>query len=118
MSGNESTESTVGSRLRAARELAGLSQGQVAKEMRLHRPSISEVEAGRRKVSSQELLRFAEIYAVDIEWLASGDSREANSEGERVQLAARELAKLKPEDVDRLLSILKTIRKDRDSEDD
>ena len=37
-------------RIREARTLAGLSQGQVAKMMGMHRPSISEIEAGNRRV--------------------------------------------------------------------
>ena len=48
-------------RLRIAREHAGLSQGQVAKLMDYHRPTISEIEAGRRKVSAQELTRFSKL---------------------------------------------------------
>ena len=40
----------IGGRLRMARETAGLSQGQVAKRLKMHRPTISEIEAGRRRV--------------------------------------------------------------------
>ena len=49
----------IGARLRQARELAGLSQGQVAKLMSLHRPAVSEMEAGRRRVSAEELKQMA-----------------------------------------------------------
>ena len=45
----------IASRLRTAREMAGLSQAQVAKVLGLHRPSVSEMEAGRRRVSVDEL---------------------------------------------------------------
>ena len=38
--------SRVAERLRLAREQAGLSQGQVARLLGKHRPTISEIEAG------------------------------------------------------------------------
>ena len=40
-------KSTIAARIRAAREAAGLSQGQVARKLKMHRPTISEIEAGR-----------------------------------------------------------------------
>jgi DNA-binding XRE family transcriptional regulator len=47
----------IARRLKEARKLAGLSQGQVAKMLGLHRPSVSEMEAGNRRVSADELRR-------------------------------------------------------------
>ena len=47
MSMDNPKSSGIGGRLRMAREMAGLSQSQVAKMLSLHRPSISEMEAGR-----------------------------------------------------------------------
>ncbi len=100
----------IGSRLRTARELAGLSQAQVAKMLSLHRPSISEIEAGRRKISADELAKLADIYDVNISWLTNTKDDE-NSE--KVKLAARELAKLKPADYERMMYLLRTLRSDR-----
>ena len=57
---------TLAKRLRIARKQAGLSQGQVAQMLNLHRPTISEMEAGRRKVSAEELNQLSQIYDVDI----------------------------------------------------
>ena len=37
----------IAERLKEARKLAGLSQGHVAKMLGLHRPSVSEMEAGK-----------------------------------------------------------------------
>ena len=48
MKDNNSMKECIASRLRSAREMAGLSQGQVAKMLGMHRPTISEIEAGRR----------------------------------------------------------------------
>lgn len=112
MSKEESVKVTIASRLRLAREMAGLSQGQVAKMLGLHRPSISEAEAGRRKVSAEELTELARIYGVELSWLACADTEEiTNLDQDRIQLAARELSKLKPDDIDRLLHLLSALKK-------
>lgn len=96
-------------RLRDARKLAGLTQKQAADLFEMHRPTISEIEAGRRRVSAQELRRFADAYDVSSGWLLGENSD--GSHDDRVKLAARELGKLHPDDVDRLLVVLSTMRK-------
>lgn len=98
----------IAERLRAAREQAGLSQGQVAKIMDYQRPTISEIEAGRRKTSAEEIARFAEIYDVSIDWLIQAKAAVADP---KVELAARELSKLKDDDLDRVLKLLRTLKK-------
>ena len=45
----EERKAIIASRLREARRMAGLSQAQVAKMLGLHRPSITESEAGNRR---------------------------------------------------------------------
>jgi transcriptional regulator with XRE-family HTH domain len=107
----EDLRKQLASRLRLAREGAGLSQGQVAKKMNLHRPTISEIEAGRRRVSAEELAQFAEIYGVGVRWLTGEDGAESDPEEDRIMLAARELGKMKDEDFDRLMKILRMLRK-------
>lgn len=101
----------LGERLRTAREMAGLSQGQVAKRLGLHRPSVSEMEAGRRRVSAEELADLADLYAVDLSWLVGGESVPDEHQA-RVELAARELSKLREEDLDRMLKVLSALRRD------
>jgi transcriptional regulator with XRE-family HTH domain len=100
----------LAARLRLAREQAGLSQGQVAKLMKMHRPTISEIEAGRRRVQAEELTEFAARYRVSVPWLL-GEQGEDLDEA-RVRLAARELAKLKSTDLDRVMNLLATLRTD------
>lgn len=100
----------IGSRIRHARKMAGLSQGQVAKLLKLHRPSISEIEAGNRKVSADELSTFAEIFDVSASWLLGEADERLESDDPRLQLAARELAKIKSEDLDKLLTLLAAMR--------
>ena len=99
---------TLAARIRAAREQAGLSQGQAAKLLGMHRPTLSEIEAGRRRVSADELARFADIFGVSISWLATEHAEVADP---MVELAARELAKLNDDDLDTVLRLLRTLRK-------
>jgi transcriptional regulator with XRE-family HTH domain len=102
----------VAERLRLAREQAGLSQGHVAKMLDMHRPTISEIEAGRRRVAADELAKFSRIYEVSVAWL-TGSEGEDDGEDDRVKLAARELAKLKHDDLDKVLRLLSSLRKSR-----
>ena len=98
-------------RLKLARENSGLSQEQVARILKIHRPSISEIEAGRRKVSSEELDTLSEIYSVSVEWLLKGEG--VSDIDDRVFLAARELAKLKKDDLNAVIRLLSTLRKSK-----
>jgi transcriptional regulator with XRE-family HTH domain len=109
MSKNES-RGRVHERLRLAREQAGLSQGQIAKLMDYHRPTISEIEAGRRRVSSDELSAFARHYGVSTSWLLN-EKEESDS---IIELAARELSKLKKDDLEKILNLLKSLKKTKD----
>ena len=104
----DQVRAAIAARLRAAREQAGLSQGQVAGRLGLQRPSVSEIEAGRRKVSAEEINRLAAIYNVSVSWLTK---EEPEVPDPAVELAARELVKLKKEDLDTVLNLLKTLRK-------
>ena len=99
---------SIPSRLRAAREMSGLSQGQAARRLGLHRPTISEIEAGRRRVSADEVRAFAELYSVSASWLLEAKSEVDDA---RVGLAARELARLAPKDLDRVLMLLRALRR-------
>lgn len=105
---------SVAERLKEARRLAGISQGQVAKMLGLHRPSISEIEAGNRKVSADEVARLSEIYDVSVAWLLGDAPDMMDAADPRLELAARELAKLKPDDLERLLKLLSVMRSESD----
>jgi len=109
MPASNDDKNIVAVRLQTARKMAGLSQAQVAKILGLHRPSISEMEAGRRKVSAVELTKLAELYSVDIDWLA-GSEPESQEGEERIRFAARQLAKLKPDDLDKVMNLLNALR--------
>lgn len=110
MTTNDQKRQIIASRIREARRLAGLSQGQVAKMLDLQRPSVSEIEAGNRAVAAEELSKLAEIFDVSVTWLLGEGSDQLDAQDDRLQLAARELQKLKPKDLNRLLSILASMR--------
>ena len=106
----EGNRQAVATRLREARKAAGLSQGQVAKMLQMHRPTISEIEAGNRRVSTEELVAFADTYDVTVSWVLGESAGQLEVSDPRLQLAARELSKLKPDDLDRLLRLLASMR--------
>ncbi len=110
MSEHEEKRRAIASRLRLSREMAGLSQGQVAKALGWHRPTVSEIEAGRRRVSVEELATLTEMYGVNILWVVGEKDEESNLAADRVQLAARELSKLRDEDLERVLQLIQALR--------
>lgn len=106
----DARRAAIAERLKLARTMAGLSQGQVARLMGLHRPSISEAEAGRRRISAEELADFSIRYGVSAAWLSGATPLTVEPEDARVELAARELSKLKSQDLDRILELLAALR--------
>src|SRR5437868_13630549 len=99
----------IGERLRHAREAAGLSQSQAARIIGLHRPTITEIEAEDRKVSAGELTKFADVYRVSVEWLI-GESQTTES---KLKLAARKLEGLKERDLETVMRIVDSLRRER-----
>lgn len=100
----------IGSRLAIARKRAGLSQAQAAVELGIHRPSISEIEAGRRRVAAEELVRFADLYSVDMDWLAGRGEEKKDLLRDKMQLAARGVANLKEEDFEMVIDLLTSLK--------
>lgn len=105
-----SSREKIAERLKKARMSSGLSQAQAATQLNLQRPAISEIEAGNRKVSAEEIIQFANLYKVDSNWLLLQDSEE---ETEQFKLAARELEKLSEDDLKKVMDILKILPKKR-----
>ena len=103
----------IAERLSVARKSAGLSQGQTAKMLHMHRPTISEIEAGRRKVSVEELVNFAELYKVSLQWLAGKQTDEKDAVKSEIEIAARQLENLKKEDLDKVIDLLTTLRESK-----
>ena len=108
----EDRRAEIAARIRDARKLSGLSQGQVARSLGLHRPSVSEIEAGNRRVSAEELTKFAELFDVGVAWLAGEQPAKLDSNDAKLELAARELRRMKPDHLERLLTILASLKEE------
>ena len=103
----------IAERLKLARELSGLSQLQAAKFLKISRPTISEIEAGRRNVISAEIIQFSDLYDVDTKWILGRSEESQDFAESKIQLAARELSKMSEEDVNKLLKLLAAMKKNR-----
>lgn len=100
----------LGDHLRQARVRAGFSQTEVALLLHMRRPSIGEIERGRRLVKAGELDAMAELYGVRPGFLTRGLGPK---DEQLVMLVAEELRELRNEDLDRLdraIQIVKTRR--------
>lgn len=73
------------------------------------------MEAGNRRVSAEELTQLAGIYDVSVAWLLGDAPEVLDSQDPRLELAARELSKLKSDDLDKLLKLLAAMRDAPDS---
>jgi transcriptional regulator with XRE-family HTH domain len=110
---DESNPVAIGERLRWAREQAGLTQTQIARMLNYHRPTISQIEAGQRVVRPDELARFASLYGVQETWIIHGDSGLGTKQDARAEIAARELSKLRKEDLDTILKVIRVMRSNK-----
>ncbi|MFA6829210.1 MAG: helix-turn-helix transcriptional regulator [Bacilli bacterium] len=66
--------------LRFLRKKAGLTQGKLAKKMRLKQYNISDYEIGRIEPSIATLCRFADIFNVSIDFLVGRKTKEEQKE--------------------------------------
>ncbi|MCC2590300.1 helix-turn-helix domain-containing protein [Chryseobacterium sp. MFBS3-17] len=100
----------IAERLKEARIMSGLSQENAAKILQIHRPAISEIESGRRKVSAEEIIQFAKLYKVSTSWLLLKEEDESAFD-EQIKIAARELSSMDESDRKKLLEILRILPK-------
>lgn len=98
----------LGERLRRSREYLGLSQSEVAEYLGLSRPAITNMESGRRKVSTFELARLAKLYRQPYEFFL-GDVPEIAEDTTTTALfrATRELSDRDREQVLRFAQFLR-----------
>lgn len=100
----------IASRIKEARHLAGLSQAQVAGFLGVSRPSVSEMENGNRAVAAEELARLAEIFDVSSHWLLAQGPDRLSLDDQQLLMAARQIRRLKPEDLERVLAVLAAVQ--------
>ena len=60
-------------RLRAARKEAGLTQKEVAQQLKVHQSFVSKSESGERRVDVVELSDFAKLYQKELDYFVSND---------------------------------------------
>jgi len=108
---SNSDREKIAARIKDARTMAGLSQAHAAEKLNLQRPAISGIEAGKRKVNVEEAIQMAELYKVDLSWLLCQEQNDDANLPEQVKFAARELNKLKPEEMNRVIDIIKMLPK-------
>jgi len=77
------TRDELARRIRELRESRGLTQAEVAAALGLHRPAVSEIEAGRRAVTAEELSGLCRLLAVPVHVLL-GDVAPTRGEVERI----------------------------------
>ena len=116
MMGTEKNKKAIAVRFKLAREQSGLTQGQVARRLQWHRPTISAIEAGARSIAAEELPLFADIYGVSAAWLVCEEAEEASEREVQISLAARGLANIEESELASLLQLLRSLRSGRDGE--
>lgn len=99
----------VGERLRESREYLGLSQEAVSDALGIPRPSVSAMEAGKRKVSSVELSELAKLYRRPYEYFLGKPSPEEDTDDTSKALyrATRALSETDREQVLRFAEFLR-----------
>lgn len=73
-------EETIGRKIRLLREQAGLTQEDVAEAMEVSRQAVSKWEANLSRPSSDNLIRLARLFQVDLEVLIGGPEGEEAGE--------------------------------------
>jgi transcriptional regulator with XRE-family HTH domain len=68
----------TGDRIRAIREKRGLTQDQLADKAKISTGFLSDVENGKRNVSSENLLKIANALGASADYLLRGETRETN----------------------------------------
>ena len=59
----------ISQKVKKLRKQKGISQQELAKLLRVSRPTVSQVESGERKISADELVKLAEIFNISVEGL-------------------------------------------------
>lgn len=99
----------LGRRLREAREALGLPQSAVADHLDIPRPSVSDIEAGRRRVSFLELKRLAALYRRPLSFFA-GDEAGIPEDDETAHVLYRTTSELSENDRRQVLRFAQFLR--------
>ncbi|MFF7248502.1 helix-turn-helix domain-containing protein [Embleya sp. NPDC008237] len=107
----ELTWSDVGARVATARRLVGLSQEQVAEALNVDRSAVAKIEAGRRQLSSLELVRLAERLERPLAWfVTSPPPAVASRRAQQAEQRSDPVGDLVLEDVSRDVALLVEVK--------
>jgi transcriptional regulator with XRE-family HTH domain len=99
-------DADIAERLKDSRNKAGMSQEKAAEEMEMSRPTLSAIESGKRIVTAEDIIRFAELYSVSASYLLYGEEKE-ESQTSRLLAYDRLFSELKAVDQRKILSLMK-----------
>ncbi|HOL22926.1 MAG TPA: DUF4065 domain-containing protein [bacterium] len=69
-------DKNIGKRIKELREKFNITQEKLAKMIGLSRPSVSQIESGKREITSTELIKISEIFEVSIDDLLNPPATE------------------------------------------
>lgn len=81
--------STLGERLRMARERKGYSQTEVYKRTNINNKTLSRYEKDGSEPDTETLKTLADLYDVKVEWLITGTSSSSYSSKDELDIAKR-----------------------------
>jgi transcriptional regulator with XRE-family HTH domain len=67
---------TTGDRIRAIRDNRGLNQDQLAEKAEISKGFLSDVENNKRNISSEYLLKIANVLGASVDYLLRGEAKE------------------------------------------
>jgi transcriptional regulator with XRE-family HTH domain len=100
------SQKQIGQRITELRKLKGLSQEELAKSLKISRPSLAQIELGNRTVDILELQKLSLILAFSIDdfmskdfsasrELESNEEKKTNKEEERISVPTLQISKFK-----------------------
>ena len=94
----------VAERLREIRESLGLSQGEFAQSIGVHRVTYNNYERGKSEPPLSVIKEIVQRYNVNPTWLLTGEGEPFQEEGRRVEVDPEvlELARVLQEEIDRI----------------
>lgn len=102
------------SRLKEAREMRGLSQGDLAEKAGLQQTAVSHFETGMRKPSFDNLRRLADALEVSSDYLLGRSTQHESAQ--HADAFFRDVSKLSNEDRDFLRKVINSMKPEEDQD--
>lgn len=78
-----------GERLKQVREELGINQKVFAAKIGMEQGSLSDIERGRKKLSTSAHRKIAQFFGVNISWVLTGDGEKLLNDSEQLNVAMR-----------------------------